>query len=303
MPCYCGQVPENHRPHSSKAISYWKLSCIQHHTIQTAEEALRDLNFEFSASANKARLLKLLHRAERGSLSYDTCSERELLRFIKDRKLTGLPHERNAGKGRLISFLEQADDYATFNSFVSLPVELRMVVYDHHFASLPIVALPVQPPVSMVSRLLRKETLPAFYQKAHIKFKIKYHGGWEPEPPYTYERHAGAFLKHPPVGFLANTRYLQVSAEHWILYNFNMSCMFETCVYNVDFVGGKCEVTRQLPHRVLPTVLDLNGQDACDPVVGIFREIWARCAAVKLRTEDFKQILKVWKEYHGRYRV
>jgi hypothetical protein len=64
--------------------------------------------------------------------------------------------------------LEQADDDATFERLSDLPPELRATIYKHYFQSLDDSlarrGYKYQPPITLVSRQVRQEALPLFYE-------------------------------------------------------------------------------------------------------------------------------------------
>lgn len=79
--------------------------------------------------ADAVRNLDLLHRMDRGLLHHDTCVRLELQNFIRDRGLK-VPPKKRITDSHLIHTLELADDNALFDHPVSLPPELRNLIYD-----------------------------------------------------------------------------------------------------------------------------------------------------------------------------
>lgn len=121
----------------------------------------------------------------RGLISYDQCSIAELQKFAIDRSIQRwfpTPPNRRA----LITKLERANDAATFDPFEDLPPELRTRIYKLYFESLELPALPAQPPLTEVSRLVRKEALPLFYSCS--TFQIQGHLGAEIDDTETSTR-------------------------------------------------------------------------------------------------------------------
>lgn len=65
----------------------------------------------------------------------------------------------------LKGLLEKADDDVTFGRFSELPPELRQIVFRHYFNSLTSwVPFMHQPPITLVSRSVRKDSLPLFFE-------------------------------------------------------------------------------------------------------------------------------------------
>lgn len=87
----------------------------------------------------------------------------ELRLYAAQRGLTVAP---SATPNSIKVRLEQADDDATFDRFLDLPPEIRQIVYQYHFDSSLASGEPkykYQPPLTMTSCMIRRETLPLFY--------------------------------------------------------------------------------------------------------------------------------------------
>lgn len=156
------------RTRSRRSCTEWKI--------------LREKNFAFKRDANSEELARLCRRAERGMMSYYGRPVAELRQFCKQRGLRGTQDKK---KGELVVLLEDADEEAQFPRFLELPPEIRVLVYEFSFdlcASPPYhdfnfrerAAELHPPPVTMVSRLLRKESLPIFYSSAVLKIEIQH---------------------------------------------------------------------------------------------------------------------------------
>ena len=130
-----------------------------------------------------------LLRAQRGLLCYWLCSEQELERFINRRlfelqrsyshmhKISSSHVEPDMGLTKLsyIKQLQRADDPRTFRQFTALPRDVRLIVYEFAMLSFPAHEdkdAISQPPITQVSRLLRSESLPLFYQTMRIKIRL-----------------------------------------------------------------------------------------------------------------------------------
>lgn len=122
-------------------------------------------------ATRKERTIETLHRFERGLLAYDLSSKSELQIFVRDRGLQDtIP--ATALKHKIIKRLEAADDTATFDRFLDLPPELPVMVYEFHFESFGPIDIAEQPPITMVSKDIRRESLPLFYQVSCFTFTI-----------------------------------------------------------------------------------------------------------------------------------
>lgn len=160
---------------------YWKLNSGKKHGTSTLLHRLEVSNFACkSEHEGCARLCTLYQRSQRGLLSYDGVPFRELKIFAKQR---ALPLAVSSISSKLTptilrAQLEQADEDATFDRFSELPPELREMIFVHYFSSLDsldsssaVTGLKSQPPITRVSRDIRKESLLLFYD--HCKFTLR----------------------------------------------------------------------------------------------------------------------------------
>ncbi|GAB7335026.1 hypothetical protein MBLNU13_g06885t1 [Cladosporium sp. NU13] len=148
------------------------------------------------------------NRKERGLLNYENCSMDELEAFIEARHL--IPPDENtyniqgqttkvifrdtkdrqlrmqkwnekvearragAKKAAYIAVLQEADDNIVLDKFPTLIAELRTTVYKMYFDDLPALPkLPYQPPLTLVTKGLRKETLPLFYEQSTFILRLR----------------------------------------------------------------------------------------------------------------------------------
>lgn len=104
-----------------------------------------------------------------------------------------LPNTLLAGKvamrKELIRYLEEQDEEREPVSsnpdacFEGLPPELRLEIYEHHFGYLEervprhALIMLTQPPITMVSKKLRKESLPSFYDHCTSTIYVRYDSG------------------------------------------------------------------------------------------------------------------------------
>jgi hypothetical protein len=108
-------------------------------------------------------------------LNYDDCTVGELIAFTKSRSIVVPPqvHGRFT-KDSLVTALLEADEGSTFSRLLDLPPEIRNMIYEFYmdsFRAAPytvyetrVLLLPDQPPLGRVSRQLRQEVLPLFYE-------------------------------------------------------------------------------------------------------------------------------------------
>jgi hypothetical protein len=125
-----------------------------------------------SRDTTKSRVRVLVAQIEKGFLPYTKCFEEELRHFAASRGFSDTrPHE--SAKDKLIAKLERADRAITFPRFLDLPPELRERIYAFHFRWLD--QLPErfhQPPICHLSRLVRIESLPLFYENAIFQLHL-----------------------------------------------------------------------------------------------------------------------------------
>lgn len=132
-------------------------------------------------AARRERTIEVLHRFERGLLAYDRSSKSELRVFVRNRGLQDTIPATTL-KPKMLALLEAADNAATFDRFLELPPELRLRVYELHFDSFGLVDIAEQPPIAMVSRIIRREALPLFYHISCFTFTIL-SGAYSPSGP------------------------------------------------------------------------------------------------------------------------
>ncbi|KAF7186707.1 hypothetical protein HII31_11939 [Pseudocercospora fuligena] len=138
---------------------------------------------------SKQQYAEHIARYQHHRLLYKKCSLEELKRFAHDRGLAVTNSSRRE-IAKFTSMLTDADSNSCFHHFMDLPPELRLVIYEHHFAAFAgRLTYPSQPPLARVSRGLRLEVLPVFYQQC--RFTITYQSR-NAGPPFraTLETHA-----------------------------------------------------------------------------------------------------------------
>lgn len=153
--------------YSQPENTYWAIGAPQEEV-----EHFRNTHINYAPNPVTAdREIALAEREERGLLIYEHCTIAELKGFIKARHLQ-MPKGR-AHKAEFIAVLEAADEEPVFDKFRSLPAELRNAVYKEYVDDLPrLPVLPHQPPLTLASSQIRKESLPIYYDRAVFAFRI-----------------------------------------------------------------------------------------------------------------------------------
>jgi hypothetical protein len=125
-------------------------------------------------------------------IGYEECSNVQLVKFINDRSIpdhaleapdfTDQPIENLLGYKRdLVKMLMKADDERTFTKLFNLPPELRTTIYSFYIcdfgkdtksSGLQALWAPAQPPLAKVSRMLRREVLPVFYNQCRFRITL-----------------------------------------------------------------------------------------------------------------------------------
>jgi hypothetical protein len=151
----------------NKHQEYWKLDTIHDRKIKNVKNIFKKKNFYFPSAAKANKISSLYSRYQLGRPSYAGYDLGDLVGFCQGRGLQQPMQHRSKKelKADLVTVLEKADINMTFNRFTDLPAEIRVRIYSIHFDSFPVLKAPVQPPISQVSHLIRKESLPVFYQE------------------------------------------------------------------------------------------------------------------------------------------
>lgn len=145
--------------------NYWKLDSGFHWQKRGLREKLsknKPSGFKIGCG-NTARLRTLYVRHQRGLLSFEGLPLQELRQFATLRCITVDP---NAAATVVKAQLEKADNEATFDRFADLPPEVRHIILQYHFEFLRSSTWALrkyQPPITMVSHMIRHESLPLFY--------------------------------------------------------------------------------------------------------------------------------------------
>ena len=155
-------VVSNEALYNDAFDEYWKIASCCGMSCDDLKQSLKAHEYKILSSANKARLIEVMSRCQRGLMSYDGCQLKELSTFCTNRGIE-LRSKPKPKKRQLIATLEAADDQKAFHRFMDLPPELRVQIYTAYFSSLGTVEQPTHPPITRVAHLVRKESLPLFY--------------------------------------------------------------------------------------------------------------------------------------------
>jgi hypothetical protein len=149
--------------------TYWKLDSGVALPTRRLRKRISNMDFATLKKTTKSRLRELYIRLQRGLLCYEGLPYRELRHFASQRALA-VSTEATVSFKALKGLLEKADDDVTFERFSELPPELRQNVFLHYFDSLVVrkVRYKQQPPIALVSRKLREESLPLFYERCEF---------------------------------------------------------------------------------------------------------------------------------------
>lgn len=156
----------------ARATTYWHLT-----DPESSAECKRYLDskgIRYTKTSTNEHLFHVRKRAERGLAVYDKYTLRELRSMCVEKyhKLpSGLRKARSAERATLVCYLNEEDekDDVKFSRFTELPKELRLMVYEQHLwevekSSYCRHGAWSQPPITRVSRTLREESLPLFYE-------------------------------------------------------------------------------------------------------------------------------------------
>lgn len=163
------QVSDHNNKKGSK--DWWRRDSGKRHGAKALLQILKDKNYSHTSKSKRvARLRALYVRCQRGLMSYERQPVRELKSYLAQR---GLPVVDQGSKANLKGQLEQADEDVTFR-LCDLPPELRSIIFSYYFDSIVEfnnARLKDQPPISRVSRMLRRETLPLFLKRFAFMFE------------------------------------------------------------------------------------------------------------------------------------
>lgn len=194
----------SHKPRHTAAVEYWMLQNENDGTLVDKKRWLDQNGANYNVSSSRSRLEELCQRVERGLYVYDKLSVLELRGFVAARQLP-CTTVMEMKKPNLIQLLERADDSKQFR-LLDLPPELRIGIFRHHFRSLDTMNghLVTLPPLTRVSKLVRKESIPLFHEVCTFHLDL-----WS--RPATYpEIHR--FFAAPDTAILRGIRKLHVAS-------------------------------------------------------------------------------------------
>lgn len=106
---------------------YWRLDTYKRTNNSDLRSLLEQQGSQVKSSASKTELVTLKHRLDCGLLYYNTCTDAELGKFVRERRINvGTSQKR----GSVIQALIQADGKGIFR-FLDLPPELRNNIYGY----------------------------------------------------------------------------------------------------------------------------------------------------------------------------
>lgn len=161
-------------------VTYWYI-----HVPHSGRDVKADLDTwgrDYLKSHNKEKLWDIHCRRQRGLLNYSKYDVEELRGFCTSRglKLPKAGKNKRQNKNLLIIHLDAADDDATFDKFLDLPPELRVIIFEWHFRDiapsgrenyyLAETIIRAQPPITRTSPLIRKEAIDVWYNMVTYKF-------------------------------------------------------------------------------------------------------------------------------------
>ncbi|PIA91563.1 hypothetical protein CB0940_09042 [Cercospora beticola] len=124
---------------------------------------------------DRRTLAHYLQRRDRQLPCYFGCSVAELQQYVKARGLE-LEQSRRSLTNKLLTALETADANPSFEHLLDLPPELRNRIYECYMSSFgSVLQSPTQPPLTKVSRQIREETLPIFYNTCTFGLALVVH--------------------------------------------------------------------------------------------------------------------------------
>jgi hypothetical protein len=284
---------------------YWKLDSGDpiNYKKHILLEMLRDKHYTCK-SRTLVRIQEHFVRCQRGLLSYEGLSIRELKLFTKQR---GIPV--TIGKKPTLSSLkaqlEQADDDLTFDRFSDLPPELRQKIFQQYFDPFGQYlnssgrygfGRPVrggQPPITMASRQTRREALPLYYSRC--QFDITRPAASNCDIMGIDENIVQkAFVQNTPIHDFALIRYFtlmfhiprsRINRNDYVYFTVNIND--DECPVKVShFVGHEGIVAHQLDIKTSGDEVDrVNELFMLEPRA-VIRSIAARGGPMKLQKND-----------------
>ncbi|KXS93947.1 hypothetical protein AC578_1744 [Pseudocercospora eumusae] len=137
---------------------YWQLIRPKRYSDRDLIRVIRMRSGFDGSHLPRDHLCKLFLRVQRGMPIYEKYPDDDLIKFCIARKIPNTSYKRE----EIISQLGHADESFVFTRFLDLPPEIRVEIFDFYMASLECEEDYAPPPITLVSTLTRRESLPAF---------------------------------------------------------------------------------------------------------------------------------------------
>lgn len=219
--------------------NYWKLDSAYRCQKRGLRKRLEESGHSAitSGCGTTARLRLLYIRRQRGLLSFEGLPLHELRHYAN---LRGILVDPDATATIVKAQLEKADNEATFNSFTELPPEIRQIIFQYYYESLPshrCAPRKYQPPITMASRMIREESLPLFYDYCgHLK--IFSDGPVAVPYKLSPSTSAARVLQSTPTHLLGRIKSLRLNF-------FNLGCNVPIDLRNCDEPIGNVIINRE----------------------------------------------------------
>jgi hypothetical protein len=253
---------------------WWTLDSGKQRGKKEILQIFKDRNyFHKSKSKDIDHLRALYIRCQRGLMSYEGVPIRELKLYLIQRGLPVIDMDKKVTLTGLKAQLEQADEDVTFR-LSDLPPELRNIIFSYYFDSVVDVRyapLKHQPPISQVSRIIRRETLPLFFGRFAFIF---------------------TFSRYPTQPAADTERYLSRTSAH----NFAFIRRFAMCIDLDRVLTVIFHNDNNFSFEITPP-WNKRGEDhsvtrerSSAAVESMLKEIATRGEARSLRTADIKAL-------------
>ena len=234
------------------------------------------------------------------TITFRDTQDRQLRQQKRDDRLP------KAKKAAYIAVLHEADDDIVFDKFFNLHPELRKIVYEKYCEDFPHLSLPYQPPLALASKNLRAEALPFFYESStfvlriKIRTRINRHGRLMGNPRvFLYNTAADPDLltsANLPQDALSRISRLRLC----LLYRrppsgFADMVLRSSMSWDIDLNGTTGPVLGKegtLNHFAEGSYLDSCRERLESGIMRVFRDVWVRPKANKLRRGDLKDLRK-----------
>jgi hypothetical protein len=268
----------------SSAKGWWKLHSGEQHGTKQLLQILEDGKYPFkSKSKGLPRLRALFVRCQRGLMSYEGTPLSELKLYVTQRALPVIPGQKVTVTG-LKAQLEQADEDFTF-PFSELFPELRNMVFSYYFNSFddpPRYLVPrCQPPITHVSRTVRRESLPIFYGR--FNFRIISAACSLAHKPMWYHLHTEELLQRTTPKHLSWLRTITLDLR---LVSCQLILEIDVCNRSTPVKITRCgRKDTDLPHPTQEILSHLLSE-----LESFIRNIAAREGDCKLQMSDLTQL-------------